>query len=81
MNRKIDTMVTETGIAREDLMDCQNEAEVELKGLRFQVANPKESGKEDETLEFDTGISSGSGGIDLSKLSARELLVLGEKKK
>ena len=81
MNRKIDTMVTETGVAREDLMDCQNEAEVEAKALRFQIANPKESGKEEGTPEFDTTTSSGSGGVDLSKLSARELLVLGEKKK
>lgn len=62
MNRKIDVTVKETGITREDLMSCQSEAEVEVLGLRFQMANPAESEKGEGTPEFDTGLSSGGGG-------------------
>jgi len=63
MNRKIDDIIKETGIAREDLKDCQTVADVEVKGLRFQMANPTVK-KEEETPQFETGISSGSGGSD-----------------
>lgn len=62
MNRKIDETVNTTGITREDLMGCMSEAEVELMGLKFQMAKPKESVVETETPQFETTASSGGGG-------------------
>ncbi len=64
MNRKIDQVVKDTGVTREDLMGCMSEAEVEVKGLRFQMANPKEPVTGEETPQFDTPTSSGGGGSD-----------------
>ncbi len=62
MNRKIDVMVKETGISREDLIECQSEAEVGERALRYQVEQKPPQVEVKETPTFDSGASSGAGG-------------------
>ncbi len=59
MNRKADEVAKETGIPIEELKDAQTLEELDVRGLKYQLA-----AKEAPELEqkFDSGISSASGG-------------------
>lgn len=58
------------GIPVEELFDCENEYEMQIKGLEYQIANPKQPGDEPKK-KVDSLLGAGAG-VDLSKLSADE---------
>ena len=59
----------ETGIPIKELDDCKTEDEMEVKALRYRLSHPDEKKakepeeKEEEPPKFDSGASSGSGGM------------------
>ena len=54
----------ETGIPIKDLEDCNTKDEMQVKALRYQLKQPaKEKPQETEEPKFDSGTSSGSGGM------------------
>lgn len=62
MATKAAEVVKETGIDIKELEGCQTEDEIENKGLRFQIDNPKVEAKPEEKPQFDTGTSTPGGG-------------------
>lgn len=65
MNRKATEVIAETGIPMSELEDCRTEAEMENKGLRYQMAHLKEQSKPStppRTPKVDSGIQSQRGG-------------------
>ena len=68
LEAKAKVLHEETGIPVKELNECQTEDEMEVKALRYRLTHPEEKKaeepkKEDESPKFDSGASSGSGGM------------------
>jgi len=71
LEAKAKALHDETGVPIKELSDCNTEDEMEVKALRYQVANAisgkqpqsKETPSKGEKPKFDSGASSGSGGL------------------
>lgn len=77
MAQKASEVVRETGIDIKELEECQTQEEMVVKGLRYQLDNPKEEAKPEEKSEFDSGTSTLGGGTGFSmeqinKMSVKE---------
>jgi len=72
MAQKASGLVTETGIDVKELEDCHTEEEMEVKALRFLMANPKNESDEEKPPKFAGGGS--GGGTNLNELSGTELI-------
>ena len=87
LEAKAKVLHEETGIPLKELDDCKTDDEMEVKSLRYQMANPpkKLEPQEKEGPEFDSGQQGGGGGGDISSLPIDEkinaLFKRGEKKK
>lgn len=76
MNRRIDELVSETGISRSELLGCATEAEAEVKALRFKMTKEPEAKESEKSPKFDSIVSSGGGMSDeafITKLGSGEL--------
>ena len=63
------------GIRREELLDCENEYEMQIKSLEYQIANPKKP-EDEQKKKVDSAVGPGAG-VDLSKLSPKEKIEIG----
>ena len=67
LEAKAKVLHEETGIPLKELSDCKTDDEMEVKSLRYQISHPdgkkaeEPQGKEEQ--KFDSGASSGSGGM------------------
>ena len=75
------------GIPVEELFDCENEYEMQIKGLEYQIANPAkptkpeaEKGEPKKKPKVDSLLGAGAG-EDLSQLSPRQKIELGLRQK
>ncbi len=84
MDAKAKKLVEETGIDINEFIGCNTEADMEVKALRYSIANPKSTGdpkKDDEKKapQF-AGAGEDGKGVDLNALSSTELIARGVSK-